>query len=325
MKIISELFESARSPGVIGIVLGLVVLLSFGILSMAVFDPRLNGDNVSALKEQVRDQGLEIFSLEDEIERTKNEVLDQKRNEEVGRKLVIAEKTYKLLEDKKADLEEDIETAKKEIVRFGEEQLAYRDEYRPYERKRAIGEAFEEIELTNGKILKKATIKELQTNKVRFTTEFGSATATWEELPQSWRDRFQIGEGEIEAANLKLEEARKKRNEALVEVRKNRSLELREMELTKSLSRISKSIDAKREEMESARAKAAILRTKAADYRVMEREARQRGNTSSHRNSARKAEAAAEKLSAGIRLSEGKIDELVREKTTIEAELRQLK
>ncbi len=320
----SDFFETARSPGVVGVVLGLVVLGGFGALGMAVFDGRLNGDNATKLKDEVREQSVAIFTLEADIERVEEELVAQKRNEAVAKKLAVATKTMELLEKRAAEFPPQIEKLKSEITQINDDQLAYRDEYRLYERQRAVGESFPEIELVNGKTLKKATIKEILTDKVRFTTEFGSATAEWEELPQAWRDRFQIGEGELEQHNQVMDEMRRKRDLASAAAQAQRGTQLREMELQKSIRRITSDISSKKSDMENARGKVTILRNKAREYRNRSSEARLRGNTSSHSSSAQKAENQAEKLNVFVRLTRDKISELEREKRRLESELRRV-
>lgn len=320
----SDFFDSARSPGVIGVVLGLVVLAGFGSLGLAVFDGRFNGDNATALKEEVRAQSVEIFTLEDNIERAEQELVNQKRNEAVAQKLAIASKTLEALEKKVAPLKSEISEQREAIAKIKADQVTYRDQYRVYERKRAIGESFAEIALENGKTLKNAEIKEILTDKVRFATEYGSSSATWKELPQNWRDRFQIGEGELEKHSAMMEEAQRKRSLALAASQAQRGTQLREMELKKRIRRLTDSISTKKRDMENARARVTILRNKARDYRSKASEARMRGNTSSHSNSAQKADAQAAKLDAGVRLARGKISEMEREKSRLESELRRV-
>lgn len=320
----SDFFDSARSPGVIGVVLGLVVLVGFGALGMAVFDGRLNGDNATRLKEEVRAQSITIFSLEDDIERAEKKLVDQKRNEAVHQKLAVVSKTMELLEKKEKEFAPQITKLREEIKQLGEDQLAYRDEYRVYERKRAVGETFDEVALASGKVLKKAQVREILTDKVRFTTEYGSASAEWKDLPQSWRDRFQIGEGELEKHSQMMDEMRRKRGQATAAAQAQRGTQLREMELKRSLNRVTKSIASKKKEMENGRAKVAILRNKARDLRARASEARVRGSTSSHSNSAQKADSQAERLDAAVRLTRDQIADLERDKSRLEGELRRV-
>lgn len=267
---------------------------------------------------------MEILSLENDVERVEEQLVDQKRNEAITQKLAVAKKTLELLLEKESELEKKIEVEVPKVPQIRADQLAYRDEYRIYERKRALGEEFDKIELRNGKTIEKARIKEVFTDKIRFTTQFGGASATWDELPQSWLERFQIGEGELEAHNAQMEEARRKRDLAVAAGRVERGIRLREMELKKALSRLSNSITKKKRDMENARAKVNNFRTKAQDYRNRAAEARQRGNISSHSNSAQKASAAAERLDAGVRITRDEIVEMEREKSRVEGELSQL-
>ncbi|MBK1835275.1 hypothetical protein [Roseibacillus ishigakijimensis] len=320
----SDFMDGMRSPGAIGVILGIVVLAGFGGLSTMVFDDRFNGDAAARLKAEIQEQKIEILTLENDIEVAERRIAQQQENEGVARELAVVEKSLQPLEERQKELAKAIEEEKVRIEEIGEELLSYRDEYRIYERKRAIGEIFDEIVLTTGKKLQQAEIKEIFADKIRFTTQFGSSSATWKELPESWRDRFQIGEGELEAHREMMTQSREQRAEKMVALRKERNASLRKMELKKSLERINRDLEASRVEMEKARANVAILKSKAGSLRNRAQDARIRGSVSTHSNEADKAEASAERLSAGVRLAQNKIKELEKEKARLERVLRDL-
>ncbi len=320
----SDFFESVRSPGVVGVLLGLVVLLSFGGLSMAVFDDRLNGNAASALKNDVEEQELQILSLKNDIERAEEDIVTEKKNKVIAQKMHSTSLSYDEFVEKESDLMESIASKKKAIVQGEEKLLAYRERYRAYERNRAIGEQFEEVVLTTGKVLDKAKIREIFPDKIRFSTSKGGTSVSWKELPETWRDRFQIGEGELEQHKEKMSMLRKQRMQEAQVLQQKRGTEMRELELKKRVSRIANTITSKRRMIERDRASANILRSKAQQLRLRASSSQARGSVSSHSSNALKADSDAEKLKARIRISETKIVELEKERKTLETELSKL-
>ncbi len=319
----SSFSENARSPMVIGVVLGLVVLVAFGGLGMAVFDGRFNGDNASRLKDEIIEQSVEIESLENKIESIEEEIIAQKRNEEVALKLDTVVKTLEVLEEKESALEKQIDDIQKEIVHIDEEQVAYRDEYRVYERNRALGEKVASVTLQSGKELKDVTIKEIMTDRVRFTTEFGSTTATWDELPESWKERFQIGEGELVKHAAMMKEAQLKTSLAQAASSAEHGNQLRIMELKRSVDKTSKELEQKKNDVERGRARMASLKRQASELRSKHREALARDRKSSHLLSANKIEGEIDRVDRAVRATSDAIKDLQKQKGQYERELRQ--
>ena len=321
----SDFFENPRSPGLIGFALGGVILLGFGGLSMAVFDDRLNGNNASEIKDEIRDHDFNLLAVENEIKEAKRISARHQRNKEVYLKIENNKNKTARLENQKEELKAEIESKTASINQLSEEQLAYRDQYRTHERKRAIGEEYEEIALTTGKLLKNVKIREVLPDKIRFTTETGGSSVEWKELHEDWITRFQIGEGELEEHRQKLKMARLQRGQVREVTQKNRSLELREMELNKSRNRIASTLKNRRAQISQANGKINSLLERENEYLSKESAARAKGHPSSHGNTARKARHTADKLATASRLASRQIVELEKELKSVEQQIKLLK
>ena len=292
----SDFFESARSSGVIGITLIIFLLIGFGALFLAVFDDRLNGENASKLKGMIHEQGAELYGLESELEWAEAALLEQKRIEVIASDLNRKNKELEILTQKESALTEQIDSQKKAIEQLSAEQVAYREQYRAYAREKAIGEKIEELTLASGKVLKKVEIREILPDKIRFTTEFGTKSVAWDEFSDDMRERFQVGEGELEAHQAKLAAIQARRNQLAAEGRNERGVYLREMELKKSLTRVERSLAEKSKGRDRAKVQAAAFRAKASQYKTKSYSSSY--NQKTNMNIARRAEAT--KIISGI-------------------------
>ena len=289
---------------------------------MAVFDDRLNGENASKLKSQLYDQTAEIYGLENEIEWAEGALLEQKRVEVITAKLEQASKELEILTRKEGTFISQIEEGKKAIQQAEEEQLAYREEYRAYARKKAIGESFDEVELASGEVLKNVEIREVLLGKIRFKTEFGTKTIAWDDVSDEMRERFQIGEGELEERQAKLAAARAKGNKIRNKSRSERAVTLRETEAKKSLRQIDESLKKKKKAQDQDKVKAAAFRVKASEFR--RKSASSNYNRETNAKFASTAEKNASALDARVLATGREIEELESEKEKIERELESL-
>ncbi|MGJ8723059.1 MAG: hypothetical protein ACSHYB_00765 [Roseibacillus sp.] len=236
------------------------------------------------------------------------------------------EKTNKVLEvltRKEAELTTQIEEEKKAFQEVDEGQLSYREEYREFVREKAIGETYDELKLVGGKVLKNVKIREILPDKIRFTTEFGSTNVSWDEVPDEIRERFQIGDGELEAHKAKLLAIRAKRNQLAVEGKNERGVYLREMELKKTVDRLARLLQEKNNSKNEAKLRVAAFRAKAKQFRTKSYSTTFNQNTNSA--VASKASKDADILDSKISIVNEQIRGLEREKEIAERELMILK
>lgn len=319
----SDFFERARSTGFIGVAIIIFMLLGFGTLFLMVFDDRLNGENAAKLRDNVREQAFELYGLEDEVDWAEVKLLEQERIAVVSKELEKTHKVLDVLSRKESDLTTQIEGEKEAVERLGKEQLAYRDDYREFVRNEAIGDTFEELVLSSGKKLTNLKIREILPDKIRFTTQFGTTAATWEELPEDWHERFQVGKGELEEHKAKLEEQQKKRHELAAETQSSRGARLRELELKKSLERVKKSAKVAKDQRNAAFVRQTSLEAKVSQYNLDARSSAI--NRKSQEMSARKASKEATRLGAQIAVLNDRLRDLKEEERKIEGELSDVK
>ena len=131
----SDFFESARSSGVVGISLTIVLIFGFGVLFLAVFDDRFNGENASRLRSLINEQESDLYILEDEIEWAESKLEAQERVGDVMGDLDEMSKTLAVFTKKEGALKKQIEDEKKAISQIEEDQVAYREKYRVFARK----------------------------------------------------------------------------------------------------------------------------------------------------------------------------------------------
>ena len=335
----SDFLESARSTGVIGISLIIFLLIGFGALFLAVFDDRLNGENASRLKSQVFEQRGEIYGLEQDLAWAESALLAQKRIEVVQEEVDKNSKVLEVLSERETVLKEGIAEEEKTIQHLGEEKIAYREKYRVYSRKKAIGETFEEITLASGKVLRNAKIREILPDKIRFSTEHGTASVRWGEFADDMRERFQIGEGELEAYQSKMKAMQTQRMQLAAEGQSDHALYLREMDLKRNLSQIERTLREKTGKRDMAKIKLASLQAKATRYRERYNSASRSAyysdyggyySSSSSRgkgylNAAIRTEKEASTLSGKISVADTQIRVLEKEKSQAESELHRVK
>lgn len=314
----ADWMENYGGPASVGVILGLVVLLGFGGLTAAIWDGRLNGDDATELREEVRVQEGEIVGLEREIAYTKDENLAFKRKEAVANKLKSLKKVLAATTVRRDELKEAVAASQAEIAAIHQEQDDYREEYRAYERNRAIGEIYQTIELTNGKVLTDVKLRRMTPDKVSFATEFGSTSVTWDELPPEWKVRFQVGSGEVEAHRKALEEAKMAR--ALI-MEENRDVNIANLKLKEKKNRIS-TLARKIREMESdcrvAEERIAVLETEAQKYQRRVARASTQGAAKTHRNSAEKVRTQIRAMQSRLNEARRFISEMEREKKNLE-------
>jgi hypothetical protein len=313
--------ENLGGPGVVGVGLGLLVLLGFGGLTMAVWDGRLNGENATKLRDMVNSQDAQILGIKGDITRAQEDILYAKRKEVALDKLESLNKVVEASAEKREEMKQAVAEAEKAIGTIGEDQIAYRDKYRVYGRERAIGEEFEELELRDGKVLKQVTLRRISPNKVAFGTQYGSTSVTWEELPESWSSRFQIGEGEIEEHNQRLAEVRLARSEHMADIREDRMADLKLMEKKRNVATIGNNIQSGNADILNVERRIAQLESKESEYKRRGRSASTKGARNMHYNLADKTDQEIRELRNWVKSAKSKIRELKKERSTLQREL----
>lgn len=310
---VDDMFSSSKGPGVIGMLLGVVVLAGFAGLGMAVFDGRFNGDNANSLENKLETQAAEILRLTNRVVAI-NEAIDKSRSDDKVRgEAQVAENRIKLIDETITGASSEVEELKLELETIRNGRLEYRQTYRDAVRAKAVGEKIDELEILSGKVYKSITIRSVDALGLAFTDETGPKKVDCKVLPMAMQDYYQFGEEEAEVQRVKEREI-----EAGVTARIVKISEQKKEQKMKAAER-QKEEEKRKAEWRIVKLEAGIRAAesnvqaelrKAADYRRMHREARARGNISSHTSKARQAEEAAQRWRNAIVTARGQIADL---------------
>lgn len=184
----TDMMSSHRGPGVIGMVMGLFVLLGFGVLFVFAFDEGSQGGDLS-IESVVRHQAKEIDGYQANIV-SGQQNLDQAparitqarelaRLKRGGRELV--ENLTKRVDERKAGIA-------LQTVAFAD----YKDNYRAYVRGKAKGEKIGKLETLNGVDYNDVVIREVTPVGIQIRHADGHKRIPFEVLPEAMIDRFQF-------------------------------------------------------------------------------------------------------------------------------------
>lgn len=187
----SDMMQSGRGPGVIGMLLALVVLVGFGLLFMFAFDEGLQG----------ADQSIEsvISHQAREIEDTKSGIARGEKTLEGAPLLIAAEKQLGAIKRENQFREGNIGGLKQAIVAANDaiaakmkDIEAYKEEYRASVRAKAKGELIERLETRKGDAYDKVTIREVTPIGIQIMHAGGQKRIPFEDLPAAMQDHFQF-------------------------------------------------------------------------------------------------------------------------------------
>lgn len=320
----SDWFESYGGPGTVGVVLGLFVLLGFGGLTLAVWDGRLNGDNATALANDIKSREIEIAGYNDEKIWLQKKLVKQEKEKFAKEKLTSLEKTIDAVLAKKVELERAIETEEKIAETVREKKMAYRDEYRDYERSRAAGESYDSIVLKNGRELKGVKILKVFPDRVSFATEYGSSAIDWNDLPESWSTRFQVGGGELEAFEAAAAEKRLARERHFAQLNASKAAEFKASSQKRRLSDVTLRLEELEKDIAKARTDLRNTERELANFqsRSQAKSINGKGVPTSYRNSIETAKASVSRLRLTLSQAEALELKLNNEKQTLEEALK---
>lgn len=187
----TDLMTSARGPGVIGTILGLVVLLGFGLLFLFAFDDGLQGGD-QTIESVLRNQEREIDSLSERLAYGAARLMDGERRRRLLGELSQARG---LIEKKAAEiawLEEREIAMADEMVAIGREFETYRDHYRNHIRAAATGTKMERLTTLKGEVYDQVTIRQVNAIGIQIAHHDGFKRIPFEDLPEEMQDYYQF-------------------------------------------------------------------------------------------------------------------------------------
>jgi hypothetical protein len=210
----TDLMQSGRGPGLIGMLLGLLVLAGFGILFMFVFDEGMQG----------ADQSIDsiIRRQSDDIKRLRSHLSEESRTMELASARQAQQKALRELDRENQFRDAQAVTLKNDIgkAQAKHDELvasfeAYKDEYRAFVRAKAKGESIPRLETRKGEVYEGVIFREVSAVGIQVLHSGGQKRIPFEDLPQDLQDRFQFDAGQKAAALAREEEIHKEHESAV--------------------------------------------------------------------------------------------------------------
>lgn len=192
----TDLMSSERGPGVIGMMMGLFVLLGFGVLFVFAFDEGSQGGDHS-IESVIRHQTKEIDGFQANIE------LGKQKLDQAPARIAQARELTRLKrggQEAIVNLTKGIEKRKAAIAlqdtAFGD----YKDKYRAYVRGKAKGQTIGKLETLNKVVYNDVVIREVNPVGIQIRHADGHKRIPFEDLPETMKDHFQFDPQQKEQA-----------------------------------------------------------------------------------------------------------------------------
>lgn len=210
----SEMMESSRGPGVIGMLLALVVMAIFVMLFIFAFDEKFQGGGKS-IESVIADQAREINDVKTAISEAEKQLTDVPAIKTRINELAVLKRENQSRASGIEGLVSGIEAAKEQISSLTRDSEAYKDKYRAMVRGKAKGETMERLETRDGKVYLNVTVREVSAIGIQIMHDGGLKRVPYEQLPESMVDRFQFDAKQKAAAIAKEEEERAQHDSAV--------------------------------------------------------------------------------------------------------------
>lgn len=210
----SEMMESGRGPGVIGMLMALVVMAIFVMLFIFAFDERFMGGG-QTIESIIADQATEVADLETLLSDAEKQVAEVPARQARVDELTALKREGQNREAQIAGIKTEIATADGLIASNLQEFETYKDKYRVQVRGKAKGEIIERLEARDGNIYENVTIRNVTPIGIQIMHDGGLKRIPYEQLPDPMIDRFQF-DAKQKAAAIALEEAQRTEHETAV-------------------------------------------------------------------------------------------------------------
>jgi hypothetical protein len=210
----SDMMQSARGPGVIGMIMALVVILGFGLLFMFAFDEGMQGGDKS-IESVIAHQTAEIDGTKEAILRGGKKTGEAPLVLAAAKELTALKRENQSRDAKIGGLKQDVATAADALAAKSKEFEGYKDVYRAFVRGKAKGQMIGRLESLKGTVYENATIREVTAIGVQIRHDGGFKRIPFEELPMEMQDHFQF-DPKQKAEALANEESARKEHEGAV-------------------------------------------------------------------------------------------------------------
>lgn len=191
----TDLFTSARGPGLIGTAMALVVILGFGSLYLFVFDERLQGGDqtiesiIEADSKHITDLSRRLAASVETFEKTKD---FKKMGAELRSKTVRRD----ALQEQKAQLASKVTESQEQLAKLEETVEDYKRAYRASARTAMVGREMDELKTTDGKSYVKVKVTDIDPVRMQIRHQGGITGVPLETLPLEMLDYLQLDENE---------------------------------------------------------------------------------------------------------------------------------
>jgi predicted nucleic acid-binding Zn-ribbon protein len=193
----TDLFTSARGPGVIGLLLALIVLGGFGLLAMMVFEGMEESSGASPAVTLAQDaKTAEI--LRENIASARKQIDDTKGLRKVASEITDFELAFQSAKNLVADLEDRKSAAEATVMKAAEALSDYKRQYRKSARDSLVGKTYETLKTQSGKTYSNVSVTEVDLSRVQVRHSSGVTGIPLVELPDEIQEFLQIDTAEIE-------------------------------------------------------------------------------------------------------------------------------
>lgn len=210
----SEMMESSRGPGVIGMLMALLVLVGFGFLFMFAFDERLQGGDQS-IESFLAGQAREIADIENSIVHGETQFTEASGRRARAEELTALKRGNQNRATQIAGLKTEITILHELISSKMQESETYKDKYRALVRGKAKGETMSQLETRKGDVYENVTIRDVTPIGIQIMHDGGQKRIAFEEVSSALQERFQF-DPKQKAEAVAREEAQRSEHEAAV-------------------------------------------------------------------------------------------------------------
>jgi folylpolyglutamate synthase/dihydropteroate synthase len=210
----SEMMESGRGPGVIGMLMAVAVLAIFGMLFVFAFDDKFQGGG-KTIESIIADQAREIAEIKNSIADVEKQLPEIPVRQERKNELTAIKRENQTRKAQIESLQAGIKASNEEVAAITLELESHKDKYRAVVRGKAKGEIIARLEVRDGQIYENVTIREVTPIGVQIMHDGGHKRIPFEQLPAPMIDRFQF-DPKQKAAAIAAEEAQRTVHETAV-------------------------------------------------------------------------------------------------------------
>lgn len=187
----SEMMQSARGPGVIGMLMALFVLIGFGFLFVFAFDDRLQGED-HTIESLIKSQGKEIGNLKESIARGEERLSRKGALSQIDKDLRDFKAENRQSQTRLTLLAGEKSAASDALARKTDEFGKYKNDYRTFVRTQAKGQVIERLQTRDGTVYQNVTIRDVNPVGIQIMHDAGFKRVLYENLPADLQDYYQF-------------------------------------------------------------------------------------------------------------------------------------